>query len=154
MTSTVDDVQLMMGIIIPVDTNQHCLALQPDTSFVNYLSFRGWLDQSSYIDANWFTYCIVHDSQHCYLCVKKWYKKCWVYIDGLVQGRRNSIADALELRLSCTNPWTCKLWLYCLCCSGGKVTRVTVPYKFRNGPILHTQTMCSRTGRSVSARKK
>ena len=26
------------------------------------------------------------------------------YIDGLVQERRNSIANALELRLSCTNP--------------------------------------------------
>ena len=26
------------------------------------------------------------------------------YIDGLVQERRNSIATALELRLSCTNP--------------------------------------------------
>ena len=26
------------------------------------------------------------------------------YIDGLVQDRRNSIANALELRLSCTNP--------------------------------------------------
>ena len=25
------------------------------------------------------------------------------YIDGLVQERRNSIANALELRLSCTN---------------------------------------------------
>ena len=30
----------------------------------------------------------------------------WViaYIDGLVQERRNSIANALELRPSCTNP--------------------------------------------------
>ena len=28
----------------------------------------------------------------------------WVYIDGLMQERRNSIANALELRLSCTNP--------------------------------------------------
>ena len=28
-------------------------------------------------------------------------------IDGLVQGRRNSIANALELRLSCTNPSIC-----------------------------------------------
>ena len=28
----------------------------------------------------------------------------WVYVDGLVQERRNSIANALELRLSCTNP--------------------------------------------------
>ena len=27
-----------------------------------------------------------------------------VYIDGLVQERRNSIANTLELRLSCTNP--------------------------------------------------
>ena len=27
-----------------------------------------------------------------------------LYVDGLVQGRLNSIADALELRLSCTNP--------------------------------------------------
>ena len=26
------------------------------------------------------------------------------YVDGLVQKRRNSIANALELRLSCTNP--------------------------------------------------
>ena len=28
----------------------------------------------------------------------------WPYFDGLMQERRNSIADALELRLSCTNP--------------------------------------------------
>ena len=29
----------------------------------------------------------------------------WIYhIDGSVQDRRNSIANALELRLSCTNP--------------------------------------------------
>ena len=26
------------------------------------------------------------------------------YMDGLVQEKRNSIANALELRLSCTNP--------------------------------------------------
>ena len=30
-------------------------------------------------------------------------------IDGLVQERRNSIANALELRLSCTNPSKCSL---------------------------------------------
>ena len=29
-------------------------------------------------------------------------------IDGLVQERRNSIANAMELRLSCTNPSKCK----------------------------------------------
>ena len=28
-----------------------------------------------------------------------------LYFDGLVQERRNSIANALELRLSGTNPW-------------------------------------------------
>ena len=29
----------------------------------------------------------------------------WVHVDGLVQQeRRNSIANALELRISCTNP--------------------------------------------------
>ena len=32
-----------------------------------------------------------------------------VHIDGLVQERRNSIANALELRLSCTNPSICYL---------------------------------------------
>ena len=31
-------------------------------------------------------------------------------IDGSVQERRNSIANALELRLSCTNPSKCVLW--------------------------------------------
>ena len=30
--------------------------------------------------------------------------RCHFYIDGLVQKRRNSIANALELCLSCTNP--------------------------------------------------
>ena len=29
------------------------------------------------------------------------------YINGLVQEKRNSIANALELRLSCTDPSTC-----------------------------------------------
>ena len=33
-----------------------------------------------------------------------WYNKEWMpHIDGLMQERRNSIANALELRLSCTN---------------------------------------------------
>ena len=31
----------------------------------------------------------------------------WLYFDGLVQERRNSIANALELHLSCTNPMIC-----------------------------------------------
>ena len=40
-----------------------------------------------------------------YLCNLKPYSwKDSLYIDGLVQERRNSIANALELCLSCTNP--------------------------------------------------
>ena len=38
---------------------------------------------------------------------QQWFVKSsvfWCYIDGLMQERRNSIANALELRLSCTNP--------------------------------------------------
>ena len=34
----------------------------------------------------------------------EWCICIFVYIDGLVQERRNSIANALELRFSCTNP--------------------------------------------------
>ena len=30
-------------------------------------------------------------------------------MDGLVQERRNSIANAMELRLSCTNPSKCSM---------------------------------------------
>ena len=33
-------------------------------------------------------------------------------VDGLVQERRNSISNALELRLSCTNPSKCKHFLH------------------------------------------
>ena len=35
-----------------------------------------------------------------------------VYIDGFVQKRRNSIANTLELRLSCTNPSICIIVQY------------------------------------------
>ena len=43
-------------------------------------------------------------SSDCVLCVAN----CnYRYIDGFVQERRNSIANALELRLSCTNPSIC-----------------------------------------------
>ena len=33
----------------------------------------------------------------------------YVYVDGLVQERRNSIANALDLRLSYTNPSICSI---------------------------------------------
>ena len=41
------------------------------------------------------------------ICYKMWYL---YHIDGLVQERCNSIAKALELHLSCTNPST---WHHC-----------------------------------------
>ena len=37
-------------------------------------------------------------------------KKKTLYINGLMQERRNSIANALELRLSCTNPSISPSW--------------------------------------------
>ena len=43
----------------------------------------------------------------CHLNVEKWYQ-----IDGLVQERCNSIANALELHLSCNNPSKCKYRMY------------------------------------------
>ena len=39
----------------------------------------------------------------CHVTVEEWYK-----IDGFVQERCNSIANVLELRLSCSNPSICK----------------------------------------------
>ena len=35
------------------------------------------------------------------------------HVDGLVQERRNSIANTLELRLSCTNPSMYRLFYTC-----------------------------------------
>ena len=37
-------------------------------------------------------------------CLATVFHSAWRHIDGLVQERHNSIANALELRLSCTNP--------------------------------------------------
>ena len=51
---------------------------------------------------------------------RQWSRDMWVvvyisvleHIDGLVQERRNSIAKALELRLSCTKPSICPAIFY------------------------------------------
>ena len=34
-----------------------------------------------------------------------------IYFDGLMQKKRNSIANALELRLVCIKPSTCRIYL-------------------------------------------
>ena len=39
----------------------------------------------------------------------------WRHVDGLMQERRNSIANALELRLSCTNP-SMFIWVQIMAC--------------------------------------
>ena len=45
------------------------------------------------------------------------------YIDGFVQERRNSIANALELRLSCTNLSICLVDRHC--------TSIAIPWMTR-----------------------
>ena len=44
------------------------------------------------------------DSPHKGPAVESVSMQWWHHVDGLVQERRNSIANALDLRLSCTNP--------------------------------------------------
>ena len=57
------------------------------------------------------------------------------HVDGLVQGRRDSIANALELRLSCTNPWMFILrWL------SGSVHTWMVSF---NVIMSHSTSVCS-----------
>ena len=55
--------------------------------------------------------CLIEGGQSCYPFINLLKTHCCVrsqqYIDGLVQERRNSIANALELRFSCTNPSIC-----------------------------------------------
>ena len=53
-------------------------------------------NHSSFIVLNVKHYELIKQIENC-LCFVQ-------YIDGLVQGGCNSIANALELRLSCTNP--------------------------------------------------
>ena len=50
--------------------------------------------------------CIVEYVRLVYICLNNLIS-CRLYFDGLVQERRNSIAIALELQLSCTNPLIC-----------------------------------------------
>ena len=51
-------------------------------------------------------------------------KKMHLKIDGLMQERRNSIAKALELLLSCINPSKCHLW------NGGNVVSASMCWYF------------------------
>ena len=49
----------------------------------------------------------------------------WEYFDGLEHERRNSIANALELRLSCTNPSIYTSSYHMMTSSNGDIFRVT-----------------------------
>ena len=51
-----------------------------------------------------FTNCGITDKKNREKLYDKWTERINEHIDGFVQLRRNSIANALELRLSCTNP--------------------------------------------------
>ena len=54
----------------------------------------------------------------------------YLYIDGLVQERRNSIANALELHLSCTNP---SYWYHNILIMNFILTKIT----FHTDKVLH-----------------
>ena len=64
--------------------------------------------------------------------------------DGLVQERLNSIADALELRLSCTNPSIYTLFLFM--CSGVRAEPQFYgdPASHPGYPLVSMATVCHR----------
>ena len=75
----------------------------------------------------------------CLLCVHyyghpilKWITGTW-HIDGLVQERRNSIANARESRLSRTNP---SIWNQARSTNNGRQNDVPVSYTFPHGADL------------------
>ena len=57
-------------------------------------------------------YCSGSDRQSLSIYLVAYHRN--IYFDGLVQERRNSIANTLEFRLSCTNPSI--YWWYCFSC--------------------------------------
>ena len=65
-------------------------------------------------------------------------------IDGLVQGRRNSIANAQELRLSCTKAsrWGTKMMLYEL--TGKRWSRYTISYTSLAWSKIYVTPVCWR----------
>ena len=65
-----------------------------------------------------------HWSQEWGMLDMHWQVLCWAHLDSLMQKRRNSIANALELRLFCIKPsisrwvvWSCLGGNVCLVCS-------------------------------------
>ena len=66
------------------------------------------IDNGSYGIVFWgdFTLTNISFQQKCFLNFKN--NPPYPHIDGLVQERRNSIANALELRLSCNKPSVCQ----------------------------------------------
>ena len=66
------------------------------------------------------------------------------HFDGLVQGRRNSIANAQELRLSCTKAlrWRTKMMLYEL--TGKRWSRYTISYTSMAWSKIYVTPVCWR----------
>ena len=85
---------------------------------------------------------------------------CWAFyrcmrnhIDGLVQERRNSIANALELRLSCTNLsiYASVNWIIIGSCNGLLPVQhqaVSCPYSdvLSNESVIHSSDLCKQWG--------
>ena len=73
----------------------HFVIWQRSSKFQNYQKFK-WLETFEYE-------CMSHLPH---------FARYSEHIDGLVQERRNSTANTLELRLSCTKPSICLMWYW------------------------------------------
>ena len=79
------------------------------------------------------------------------FDRLWgLYIDGLVQERRNSFVNALELRLYCTNPST---WLLIPWRRMESWHHITWRHNERNGVSTHRRLECLFNGLSRSRSK-
>ena len=69
------------------------------------------------------------------------------YFNGLMQERCNSIANALELRLSCTNPWMVLPWSALFGCFGAWVVirlyGIRCPEPFQVKPVKNSRNVGS-----------
>ena len=101
--------------ILSIGQPSMALMLYRSQYLMDILDVR-YIDQTSYetqLHCLWLGYdnfCISYDtSNHIFLLGNIFGDRVFLvwYIDGLVQGRHDSSALAMELRLSCTNPLIC-----------------------------------------------
>ena len=93
---------------LKIQTGGHIVCCMTLTSSVVYGANCGTPDRDNIFNQPY--YLLRNYTQNIYITVKSSWNDIWNIKDGLVQERRKSIANALELRLSCTNPsiWSLK----------------------------------------------